>query len=153
MALPDLRGKTKKDLAAIAHISGLLRPSDTSRMTKQQLLDYLLSVAADSEEAVVAQDVVPEAPESKQRASKKTEKVAVPETTIDAEKVKSSAGESQPEKEKAPEKESSAKKSSGTTRKTRTIKAKKRKKKRTRKRAQKRCAKSRRQPRKISRSL
>ncbi len=125
MALPDLRGKTKKDLAAIAHISGLLRPSDTSRMTKQQLLDYLLSVAADSEEAVVAQDVVPEAPESKQRASKKTEKVAVPETTIDAEKVKSSAGESQPEKEKAPKKESSAKKSSGTTRKTRTIKAKK----------------------------
>ena len=125
MALPDLRGKTKKDLAAIAHISGLLRPSDTSRMTKQQLLDYLLSVAADSEEAVVAQDVVPEAPESKQRASKKTEKVAVPETTKDAEKVKSSTDESEPEKEKAPKKESSAKKSSGTTRKTRTIKAKK----------------------------
>ncbi len=125
MALPDLRGKTKKDLAAIAHISGLLRPSDTSRMTKQQLLDYLLSVAADSEEAVVAQDVVPEASESKQRASKKTEKVAVPETTKDAEKVKSSTDESEPEKEKAPKKESSAKKSSGTTRKTRTIKAKK----------------------------
>jgi transcription termination factor Rho len=125
MALPDLRGKTKKDLAAIAHISGLLRPSDTSRMTKQQLLDYLLSVAADSEEAVVAQDVVPEAPESKQRASKKTEKVAVPETTKDAEKVKSSTDESEPEKEKTPKKESSAKKSSGTTRKTRTIKAKK----------------------------
>ena len=125
MALPDLRGKTKKDLAAIAHISGLLRPSDTSRMTKQQLLDYLLSVAADSEEAVVAQDVVPEASESKQRASKKTEKVAVPETTKDAEKVKSSTDESEPEKEKTPKKESSAKKSSGTTRKTRTIKAKK----------------------------
>lgn len=50
MAQPDLRGKTKKDLAAIAHISGLLQPTDTSRMTKQQLLDFLLSVAADAEE-------------------------------------------------------------------------------------------------------
>lgn len=49
MAQPDLRGKTKKDLAAIAHISGLLQPTDTSRMTKQQLLDFLLSVAADAE--------------------------------------------------------------------------------------------------------
>jgi transcription termination factor Rho len=125
MALPDLRGKTKKDLAAIAHISGLLRPSDTSRMTKQQLLDYLLSVAADSEEAVIAQDVGPETTESKKKASKETEKVAVSETTKDAKKVKSSADESEPEKEKAPKKESSAKKSSGTTRKTRTIKAKK----------------------------
>ena len=50
MAQPDLRGKTKKDLAAIAHISGLLQPADTSRMTKQQLLDFLLSVAADAAE-------------------------------------------------------------------------------------------------------
>ncbi|HPY64563.1 MAG TPA: transcription termination factor Rho [Bacillota bacterium] len=125
MALPDLRGKTKKDLAAIAHISGLLRPSDTSRMTKQQLLDYLLSVANDSEEAVVASNVEPEAAESKKRASKKTEKIAVPETTKDAEKVKSSVNESESEKEKAPEKESSARKTSTATRKTRTIKAKK----------------------------
>ncbi|MGB4138624.1 MAG: transcription termination factor Rho [Saccharofermentanales bacterium] len=125
MALPDLRGKTKKDLAAIAHISGLLRPSDTSRMTKQQLLDYLLSVANDSEEAVVASNVEPEAAESKKRASKKTEIIAVPETTKDAEKVKSSVNESESEKEKAPEKESSARKTSTATRKTRTIKAKK----------------------------
>jgi transcription termination factor Rho len=125
MALPDLRGKTKKDLAAIAHISGLLRPSDTSRMTKQQLLDYLLSVANDSEEAVVASNVEPEAAESKKRASKKTEIIAVPETTKDAEKVKSSVNESESEEEKAPEKESSARKTSKATRKTRTIKAKK----------------------------
>jgi transcription termination factor Rho len=125
MALPDLRGKTKKDLAAIAHISGLLRPSDTSRMTKQQLLDYLLSVANDSEEAVVASNVEPEAAESKKRASKKTEIIAVPETTKDAEKVKSSVNESESEEEKAPEKESSARKTSTATRKTRTIKAKK----------------------------
>ena len=41
MALPDFRGKTKKDLSAIAHISGLLTASDTSRMTKQQLIDFL----------------------------------------------------------------------------------------------------------------
>ncbi len=49
MALPDFRGKTKKDLAAIAHISGLLRPSDTSRMTKQQLIDFLTRMAEESE--------------------------------------------------------------------------------------------------------
>ncbi|HZK28986.1 MAG TPA: transcription termination factor Rho [Clostridia bacterium] len=44
MAQPDFRGKTKKDLSAIAHISGLLTPGDTSRMTKQQLLDFLISM-------------------------------------------------------------------------------------------------------------
>jgi len=84
-----------------------------------------LSVANDSEEAVVASNVEPEAAESKKRASKKTEIIAVPETTKDAEKVKSSVNESESEKEKAPEKESSARKTSTATRKTRTIKAKK----------------------------
>ncbi len=48
MAQPDFRGKTKKDLSAIAHISGLLTPGDTSRMTKQQLLDFLVSMADES---------------------------------------------------------------------------------------------------------
>lgn len=84
-----------------------------------------MSVANDSEEAVVASNVEPEAAESKKRASKKTEIIAVPETTKDAEKVKSSVNESESEKEKAPEKESSARKTSTATRKTRTIKAKK----------------------------
>lgn len=84
-----------------------------------------MSVANDSEEAVVASNVEPEAAESKKRASKKSEKIAVPETTKDAEKVKSSVNESESEKEKAPEKESSARKTSTATRKTRTIKAKK----------------------------
>lgn len=84
-----------------------------------------MSVANDSEEAVVASNVEPEAAESKKRASKKTEIIAVPETTKDAEKVKSSVNESESEEEKAPEKESSARKTSTATRKTRTIKAKK----------------------------
>ncbi|NLA95272.1 MAG: hypothetical protein GX838_00285, partial [Clostridiaceae bacterium] len=53
MALPDFRGKTKKDLSAIAHISGLLTASDTSRMTKQQLIDFLTRMAEESELTVV----------------------------------------------------------------------------------------------------
>ncbi len=48
MTQPDFRGKTKKDLSAIAHISGLLTPADTSRMTKQQLIDFLTRMAEES---------------------------------------------------------------------------------------------------------
>ncbi len=48
MTQPDFRGKTKKDLSAIAHISGLLTPTDTSRMTKQQLIDFLTRMAEES---------------------------------------------------------------------------------------------------------
>ena len=48
MTQPDFRGKTKKDLSAIAHISGLLTPGDTSRMTKQQLIDFLTRMAEES---------------------------------------------------------------------------------------------------------
>ncbi len=124
MALPDLRGKTKKDLAAIAHISGLLRPSDTSRMTKQQLLDYLLSVAEDADEAAVISDVEPEAAETKT----KSEKTAVKKTTKDAEVAESSTDEStvaESTEDKPSEKETALKKPKTTARKTRTIKAKK----------------------------
>lgn len=127
MALPDLRGKTKKDLAAIAHISGLLRPSDTSRMTKQQLLDYLLSVAEDTEEAAVLEDVEPEVAEAK-KTTKKTEKAAVKKETKEAEVVEPIAEEPitpVSQEEKTPEKETASKKQKTTTRKTRTIKAKK----------------------------
>ena len=61
MASPDLRQNKERSAAPYLGVAETVGPS---RMTKQQLLDYLLSVAADSEEAVVAQDVVPEAPES-----------------------------------------------------------------------------------------
>lgn len=56
MGLPDFRGKTKKDLSAIAHISGLLKPADTSRMTKQQLIDFLTRMAEETELAEVGQE-------------------------------------------------------------------------------------------------
>lgn len=124
MALPDLRGKTKKDLAAIAHISGLLRPSDTSRMTKQQLLDYLLSVAEDAEDAETISDVDSETAEIKQEP----EKAAVKKTKKDADKAEAASDESnvsESKEEKPSEKETASKKTKTTTRKTRTIKAKK----------------------------
>lgn len=123
MALPDLRGKTKKDLAAIAHISGLLKPSDTSRMTKQQLLDYLLSVAEDSEEDVVTSDAEPEVTEEK-KPGEKTEKTAFEETAQDAEQVKSSVDDAESADKKTPDVVVSEKPKT-TTRRARTIKAKK----------------------------
>jgi transcription termination factor Rho len=124
MALPDLRGKTKKDLAAIAHISGLLRPSDTSRMTKQQLLDYLLSVAEDAKDAETISDVASETAEIKQEP----EKTAVKKTKKNADKAEAASDESnvsESKEEKPSEKETASKKTKTTTRKTRTIKAKK----------------------------
>ena len=74
MAQPDLRGKTKKDLAAIAHISGLLTPADTSRMTKQQLLDYLTSVAQDAESTAIVSDIKTESADRLQVTGKKQPK-------------------------------------------------------------------------------
>ena len=124
MALPDLRGKTKKDLAAIAHISGLLRPSDTSRMTKQQLLDYLLSVAEDAKDAETISDVASETAEIKQEP----DKAAVKKTKKNADKAEAASDESnvsESKEEKPSEKETASKKTKTTTRKTRTIKAKK----------------------------
>ncbi len=72
MALPDFRGKTKKDLSAIAHISGLLTASDTSRMTKQQLIDFLTRMAEESELTVV-EDAGPAEVEKVGEERKKTE--------------------------------------------------------------------------------
>ncbi|NLB28469.1 MAG: transcription termination factor Rho [Clostridiaceae bacterium] len=72
MALPDFRGKTKKDLSAIAHISGLLTASDTSRMTKQQLIDFLTRMAEESELTVV-EDAGPAEVEKAGEERKKTE--------------------------------------------------------------------------------
>ncbi len=80
MALPDFRGKTKKDLSAIAHISGLLTPSDTSRMTKQQLIDFLTRMAEESELAIDGA-AAPEAvePEPVKAEPKKVEPEEKPE--------------------------------------------------------------------------
>ena len=72
MALPDFRGKTKKDLSAIAHISGLLTASDTSRMTKQQLIDFLTRMAEESELTVV-EDAGPAEVEKAGEEREKTE--------------------------------------------------------------------------------
>lgn len=40
MSSSKLKGKTKRDLVEIAHISGLLTPTETRRMTKAQILDF-----------------------------------------------------------------------------------------------------------------
>ncbi|HPX93678.1 MAG TPA: transcription termination factor Rho [Bacillota bacterium] len=74
MALPDIRGKTKKDLSEIAHISGLLTPADTSRMTKQQLIDFLTRMEEESELAV-PEDTGPGGP---QKAGEEKESVESP---------------------------------------------------------------------------
>ncbi|MGB4610345.1 MAG: transcription termination factor Rho [Saccharofermentanales bacterium] len=41
MSSSKLKGKTKRDLVEIAHLSGLLTPKETNRMTKVQILDFL----------------------------------------------------------------------------------------------------------------
>ena len=53
MSQIDFKGKTKQDLVTIAHLSNLLTPRDTSRMTKQQLVDFLTTVADEAEVAGV----------------------------------------------------------------------------------------------------
>lgn len=101
MAQPNLRGKTKKDLAAIAHISGLLTPTETRRMTKQELLDYLMSV----EDGQIPENDAASGDDDAQEASKSSEK-----NEDDAEE--------NPPKSKAKFNASSAKKKSKTPRKT-----------------------------------
>ena len=78
MSQPDFRGKTKKDLSAIAHISGLLRPSDTARMTKQQLIDYLTRMAEESglDPFEGTDSIVPEKKAEEKEAPKKTKTTA-----------------------------------------------------------------------------
>ncbi|MDI9460725.1 MAG: transcription termination factor Rho [Saccharofermentanales bacterium] len=51
-----LKGKKKSDLAVIAQVAGLLTEKETKKMTKQELLDYLLSV----EEKLTADGAAPE---------------------------------------------------------------------------------------------
>ena len=75
MTQPDFRGKTKKDLSAIAQISGLLTPSETNRMTKQQLIDFLTRVAEEStqdegEAAVFMPEETPKAREEEPEEEK-----------------------------------------------------------------------------------
>lgn len=50
MSDSPLLSKTKDDLAAIAHVMGLLTPQDTSRMTKAQLLAYLHKIEAEAKQ-------------------------------------------------------------------------------------------------------
>lgn len=53
MSQINFKGKTKQDLVTIAHLSNLLTPRDTSRMTKQQLVDFLTTVADEAEVAEI----------------------------------------------------------------------------------------------------
>ena len=70
MALPDLRGKTKKDLAAIA-LSGVAGRGHESR-DKTTAARLLLAWQQTLKRRSDRTDVLPEAPESKQRASKRS---------------------------------------------------------------------------------
>ncbi|NLM19361.1 MAG: transcription termination factor Rho [Clostridiaceae bacterium] len=49
MSPSKLKGKTKRDLVEIAHLSGLLTPKETNRMTKAQILEFLQKIEEESE--------------------------------------------------------------------------------------------------------
>lgn len=74
MSQIDFKGKTKQDLVTIAHLSNLLTPRDTSRMTKQQLVDFLTAVADEAEVAELNQapEEVKKDADEKPRSSTKT---------------------------------------------------------------------------------
>ncbi len=109
MTQPDFRGKTKKDLSAIAHSFGLLTPGDTSRMTKQQLIDFLTRMAEESsmEEAQAEPDMVVQAEEVQETApkspAKKTRavKAAPEEPQADADLAEEDKAEDKPKEKKA----------------------------------------------------
>lgn len=95
MSQIDFKGKTKQDLVTIAHLSNLLTPRDTSRMTKQQLVDFLTAVADEAEVAELnkASEEVEKDADEKPRSSSKTKaaskkaaaKKAEPEAEAEAE--------------------------------------------------------------------
>ncbi|NLV98782.1 MAG: transcription termination factor Rho [Clostridiaceae bacterium] len=89
MSQIDFKGKTKQDLVTIAHLSNLLTPRDTSRMTKQQLVDFLTTVADEAEVNEASEQVQEEEKiaaasskpsKSKAVAKKNTAKAAEAET-------------------------------------------------------------------------
>jgi len=106
MSQIDFKGKTKQDLVTIAHLSNLLTPRDTSRMTKQQLVDFLTTVADEAEvagvnkasEEVQEEEKLPvtrtKASKSKTAAKKDTAKDAEAEPVEEIEKSDSSEKES-----------------------------------------------------------
>ncbi len=105
MSQIDFKGKTKQDLVTIAHLSNLLTPRDTSRMTKQQLVDFLTTVADEAEvagvnkasEEVQEEEKLPvtrtKASKSKTAAKKDTAKDAEAEPVEEIEKSDSSEKE------------------------------------------------------------
>lgn len=72
MSDSPLLSKSKSDLAAIAHMSGLLTPKDTSRMTKAQLLAYMLKVEDEAKaKAGSTEAVKPDKPEEPEPAEER----------------------------------------------------------------------------------
>ncbi|NLC88678.1 MAG: transcription termination factor Rho [Clostridiaceae bacterium] len=99
MSQIDFKGKTKQDLVTIAHLSNLLTPRDTSRMTKQQLVDFLTTVADEAEVNQAAEQVQEEikqpaesskAAKTKTAAKKKTARAAEAETVAEIEEIDTS---------------------------------------------------------------
>ena len=97
MSQIDFKGKTKQDLVTIAHLSNLLTPRDTSRMTKQQLVDFLTAVADEAEVAELnkASEEVKKDADEKPRSSSKTKAASKKATAKKAEP----AAEAEPEAE------------------------------------------------------
>ena len=102
-----LTSKTKADLATIAHVSGLLTPKDTSRMTKAQLLAFLQKV---QEEAQPLTE--PESDPAPVQNASPTPKKSVKEDSSD-----SKADEVEPDTEAKPAKRKTTRKTTTRTRK------------------------------------
>ncbi|NLC25453.1 MAG: transcription termination factor Rho [Fastidiosipila sp.] len=88
MSQINFKGKTKQDLVTIAHLSNLLTPRDTSRMTKQQLVDFLTTVADEAEVARInkaSEQVKKEDATSKKRSTSSGSKAAAKKGTAESE--------------------------------------------------------------------
>lgn len=87
MSQLNLHGKTKADLTVIAQVAGLLTASEARKMTKKQLLDYLLQ-----EEDKIAQESADKEADAAAESGQATDITVTPEAAsldISAVKVES----------------------------------------------------------------
>ncbi|HHV41488.1 MAG TPA: transcription termination factor Rho [Clostridiaceae bacterium] len=110
----NLKGKKKSDLAVIAQVAGLLTATETRKMTKQELLDYLLRMEEKLVDSVV-EDKPASAAEPTTAVAESEEKPAVKETEtkVEADSKSTTAGKSKT-KTTATDKSTTADKSTTT---------------------------------------
>ncbi len=82
-----LKGKKKSDLAVIAQVAGLLTEKETKKMTKKELLDYLLSV----EEKLTAERAAPESETGQESKAAAKTAVETGDTETSSETAKNTA--------------------------------------------------------------